>query len=171
MEEICWCDNNRLDRKKTVIDNTIYSFNDEALKLIEKYNPYLIATSFELNMKELNHLHCDKLEICVYGNIPVMVSAGCIKKTYGKCDGEEGITILKDRLGNDFKCRNHCKFCYNVIYNSRPLLLDELVDKLERRFVSRKYMFTTEDAAETKKILNGQFSGDFTRGHFKRGVE
>lgn len=171
MEEICWFDNNRLDRKKTVIDNTIYSFNDEALKLIEKYNPYLIATSFELNMKELNHLHCDKLEICVYGNIPVMVSAGCIKKTYGKCDGEEGITILKDRLGNDFKCRNHCKFCYNVIYNSRPLLLDELVDKLERRFVSRKYMFTTEDAAETKKILNGQFSGDFTRGHFKRGVE
>lgn len=171
MEEICWFETNNLDRKKSIIDNTIYGFNDQALKFIERYNPYLITASYELNMKELNHLFNNKLEICVYGNIPVMVSAGCIKKTYGKCDGKEGTTIVTDRLGNDFICKNHCTFCYNIIFNSRPLLLEDEVDVLSSNFISRKYMFTTENAAETKSILNGQFNGNFTRGHFKRGVD
>ncbi len=171
MEEICWFDTNGLDRKKTVIDNTIYGFNDRALNFIKKYNPYLITTSFELNMKELNHLASDKLEICVYGNIPVMISAGCIKKTYNRCDKKEDITIIRDRLNNEFKCINHCTFCYNIIFNSRPLMLEDVIDNIKNKYISKKYMFTTESASETKMILNSQFDGDFTRGHFKRGVE
>lgn len=171
IEEICWFDTNGLDRKKTIIDNTIYGFNDRALNFIEKYNPYLITTSFELNMKELNHLASDKLEICVYGNIPVMISAGCIKKTYNRCDKKEDITIIRDRLNNEFKCLNHCTFCYNIIFNSRPLMLEDVTDNMKNKYISKKYMFTTESASETKMILNSQFNGDFTRGHFKRGVE
>jgi len=32
-------------------------------------------------------------------------------------------------------------------------------------------MFTTETGLETKKILEGQIEMEFTRGHYKRGVE
>lgn len=171
MEEISWFDRHMLDRKKTVLDNTIYGFNDKALGFLSQYNPYLITASYELNMKELNHLKSKRLEICVYGNIPVMISAGCIKKTYNRCDGKEGITIIRDRLGNSFKCKNQCAFCYNIIYNSKPLNLVDVADMLNENFISRKYMFTTESAAQTQRILSGQTGTDFTRGHFKRGVD
>lgn len=171
MEEICWFDAYLLDRKKTVIDNTIYGFNDKSLDFIGQYEPYLITASYELNMKELNHLADSRLEICVYGNIPVMISAGCIKKSYGRCDGKEGITVIKDRMGNSFKCKNQCKYCYNIIYNSKPLKLTDVAYELNENFISKKYMFTTENAVETRKVLNGEIDIDFTRGHFKRGVD
>ncbi len=171
MEELCWFDTYRLDRKKAVIDNTIYGFNNKALDFIMKYNPYLITASYELNMRELNSISCNNLELCVYGYIPVMISAGCVKKTYGRCNSKEEITVLKDRLGNNFKCKSNCTFCYNVIYNSKPLKLTDVYDSLNSNFICKKYMFTTESASETKKVLDGQIGNDFTRGHFKRGVE
>lgn len=171
MEEISWFDRHLLDRKKTVLDNTIYGFNDKAISFLNQYNPYLITASYELNMKELNHLNSERLEICVYGSIPVMFSAGCVKKTYGRCDGKEGITIIRDRFGNNFKCKNQCIFCYNIIYNSKPLKLTDVADELNDSFISRKYLFTTESAKETARVLSGQLDIDFTRGHFKRGVE
>ena len=171
MEEISWFETNDVDKKKIIFDNTVYGFNNMALNYMMKYNPYLITASFELNMRELKDLQCDRLEMSVYGYMPVMVSAGCIKKTYDRCNGIEESTILKDRLGNEFICNNHCSFCYNIIYNSRPLKLADLVDDLSDNFICHKYLFTTESGFETKKILEGQMEMEFTRGHYKRGVE
>ena len=171
MEEIALFDNLEIDKKKAVFDNTIYGFNDVAVSFLMEYNPYLITASFELNMHELNSINCNRLEICTYGYIPVMISAGCIKKTYGRCDSLEDVTILKDRLGNFFKCKNHCTFCYNVIYNSKPLKLTDIAGQLNDRYVCEKYIFTTESGLEVKQILEGNMEMEFTRGHFKRGVE
>ena len=109
-----------------------------------------------MNMRELNSINCDRMEICVYGYIPVMISAGCIKKTYHRCDFKEDSTILKDRLGNDFTNKNHCSFCYNILYNSKPLKLTDVFHQLNDNFICKKYMFTTESGLETKRILDCQ---------------
>lgn len=161
-----------LDVKKFVFDNSIYAFNNRGMDFLEKYNPFLITESFELNSSELIHLKSDRKETTVYGYIPVMVSAGCIKKTYNRCDNKMEKTILKDRLGNNFFLINHCAYCYNVIYNSKPLMLyDMSEDELKTKSLVYRYNFVTESADEIKKILDGVIVKDFTRGHFKRGVE
>ena len=30
---------------------------------------------------------------------------------------------ITDRLGNKFPVKNYCKYCYNIIYNSAPIVL------------------------------------------------
>jgi len=171
MEEICTFEAESIDRKKAIFDNTIYSFNNYAVEYLEKYKPYLICMSAELNEKELMHLNIDNAELCVYGNIPVMITAGCIKKTYGSCDRQQNITIIRDRYGNDFSCVSNCRYCYNVIYNSRQLWLADIVNNCSDKYKAFKYVFTTETPEEVENILNGYQVQEYTRGHYKRGVE
>ena len=64
-----------------------------------------------------------------------------------------------------------------MIYNSQPLYLLDRKEELEALHAGAyRLMFTTENGRETSRILcsclNGQpEKGEFTRGHFKRGVE
>lgn len=160
-----------IDCGKIVFDNTIYSFNDRAIDFYNQYNPYLITASYELNGQELKHLDNNRMELCVYGYIPVMVSAGCIKKSYNKCDKKQSHVILKDRLNNEFLIINHCRFCYNIIYNSKPLMLNDILkDKISLNPAAVRFNFVNETAAMVREILGGNVVKDFTRGHFKRGV-
>ena len=78
METVAFFDEYGFDRKRMIFDNTIYGFNDEALKFLKKKNPYMITASYELNNQELRHLDNDRQELCVYGLIPVMITAGCV---------------------------------------------------------------------------------------------
>lgn len=92
--------------------------------------------------------------------------------------------MMKDRMGKEFPVRNHCTFCYNTIYNSAPVSLhgfDEGIKSLAPS--SLRLQFTTEDKEQTKAVIQyylGEFYQgekrelpfeEFTRGHFKRGVE
>lgn len=161
-----------IDVKKAVFDNTIYAFNNYSVKYLERYKPFLVTESYELNNTELGHLKCTGTEMPVYGYIPVMVSAGCLKKSYGRCDRKRGRTMLKDRLGNNFSVINHCVYCYNVIYNSKPLMLTDLSEGDFRAKPSAfRFNFVGETSEEIKSILDGDILKDFTRGHFRRGVE
>lgn len=171
MEEICWFETNNIDFKKAIFDNTLYGLNNAALDKLGKYNPYMLTASFELNAKELGGISKSNMELCVYGAMPVMVSAGCIKKTYNKCDKQRSNTPIKDRLGNYFTAVNSCDFCYNVVYNSRPTVLYDIANQCHCKFMAYRYAFVTESRQEVIEVLEGKYKGDFTRGHFKRGVE
>ncbi len=171
MEELCWFEQRGIDIKNAIFDNTIYGFNDIAIEKLSEYSPYLITSSYELNEREILELKCSNLEHVVYGYIPVMFSAGCIKKTYDRCDGHSSVTSLKDRMGNRFKAVSNCTFCYNVIYNSKPTVLMDVIDERKKGIASRRYNFTTESPSQIKAILEGKYEGDYTRGHYKRGVE
>lgn len=161
-----------IDVKKAVFDNTIYAFNNYSLRYLERYSPFLVTGTYELNNTELGHLECTRIEMPVYGYIPVMVTAGCLKKSYGRCDGKKTGTMLKDRLGNSFSVINHCNYCYNVIYNSKPLMLTDLSeDEVRIKPSAIRYNFVSETAEEIRNILCGNIIKEFTRGHFKRGVE
>ena len=80
--------------------------------------------------------------------------------------------------------KNHCNFCYNTIYNPLPLSLlgsEAVIRRLGPAGV--RLQFTVEDGQQADQVLEA-FEGafirgemekppfqDFTRGHFKRGVE
>ena len=142
-----------------------------AIESLKQYKPYMFTASYELNARELDKIAANNLELNVYGYMPVMITAGCIKKTYNKCDGKRSITPIKDRIGNYFMTESCCEFCYNVIYNSKPTVLADILDGNAHNFMAHRYSFVTETGKEVQKILNGIYKQDLTRGHFKRGVE
>lgn len=57
---------------------------------------------------------------CVYGRIPVMRSAQCIKKTRGICNHQQEILFLENQNKKRLPVVSHCEFCYNTIWTDRP---------------------------------------------------
>ena len=142
-----------------------------------------MTAPFELNAQELSELGMREAEFAVYGHLPVMISAQGLKKTMGKCDGNTGITMLTDRLGNQFPVKNVCGECFNVIYNTSPLYLGMNREEIQRLAPPMlRIQFSIETEEQTRLITtqlmkafseeNGQSAPEFvyTQGHFKRGV-
>ena len=80
--------------------------------------------------------------------------------------------------------KNHCAFCYITIYNASPLSLLGLESAVRRLGPAViRLNFTTENQEETARTIRAFADGflrgqevsqpcrDFTRGHFKRGVQ
>lgn len=174
----------------TVFDHGLYSFNhlsEEWMKQMLPGETIRFTAPLELNSRELEEKGIRGGELMVYGNIPMMVTAQCLKKTLESCTGKPELLWMKDRKGKEFPVKNHCRFCYNTIYNSSPLSL--LADRglIERLGPSvLRLSFTTEQPERIREVLKAfseefasgekkgkmpELSGEFTRGHFKRGAE
>lgn len=117
----------------------------------------------------------------VYGRLPMMITAGCISKTEGKCKKTSGITMVKDRYEKIFPVYHDCLSCYNVIYNSVPLSLHRMFHDGMRPICCRMD-FTIENGEETAEIIkffrqlaSGEYREpayrQYTTGHYKRGVD
>lgn len=183
---------------KIIPDAGMYIFNTESMLFWSDYcDEYTLP--YELNAKEAERLshyaHTNDLAtaMIVYGRIPMMITANCIRKTAGQCiletgtktyaKGEAGDMIqrssdddllLRDRYGNDFPVETNCTHCYNIIYNSVPYSL-RLQEKELARIAAdiKRYDFTAESGEECRLILeSGSFPYEkYTTGHVKRGVE
>lgn len=178
-----------------VMDYGIYTMNHMAEKFVRDMAPDIpmrFTLPLELNSRELEDrsafFHIDnetssEHELIVYGFIPVMVTAQCVRKTVEGCSKCPEYLHLRDRKKKVFPVRNKCRFCYNTIYNSSPLSL--LKDKKQIDMLKTKVLrlsFTLESGARTKEVLDAfvgtflrnetkELEGEFTRGHFRRGVE
>ena len=136
-----------------------------------------LTNPLELNSRELREISSEDSIQIIYGRYPMMVTAGCLHKTLDQCRRRPELWILKDRYRKEFPVRNHCRDCYNVIYNSQPVwLLDQMEELKKLPAGAYRIMFTTEDRREVRSVLEGlnrqqKPDKDFTRGHFKRGVE
>ena len=103
-------------------------------------------------------------------------TAGCVHKNTLKCDKKSGITYLKDRYNVLFPVKNYCQDCYNVIYNSVPVMLFTEQDRLHSYGVSHiRLDFSIEKENEVENVLD-LYEGrgtkiEYTNGHYKRGVE
>ena len=141
----------------------------------------------------MRHIDNRNSELIVYGYIPLMQSAQCVRKNIASCDMYEGSMVLKDRYDKEFTAVCVChpwktgttktkERCYNIIYNSLPYgLLKESKQVLALGMQSLRISLTMETAKETEQILD-EFLGvyyhnripaerNFTKGHFKRGAE
>ena len=167
---------------KIICDAGIYVWNEEAYRFWNERG-VLTTCPYELSAKQWRSLFDGKrAEKCVYGRIPMMITANCVAKTTTGCIGGEKMSVvyLQDRYTKSLPVELRCKNCYNVIYNSVPLSLHKDVNKRMGSLIKR-LSFTTESAGQVQEIL--QFwervaSGDsvnppykdYTTGHEKQGV-
>lgn len=167
-----------------VFDSGIYIMNHLALYQMMRLGASRLTLPLELNSRELEELGGRRAELIGYGYLPVMVSAQCILRTVSGCKKTPGLLRMKDRTGKELPVKNHCRFCYNTIYNPSPLSLlgqERVVERLDLAVL--RLQFTIETPQQVKAVtdayadhfLRGQDSpvpfADFTRGHMKRGVE
>lgn len=168
---------------KQIFDFGMYGMNRQSQEYFFALGADELTWPVELNSRELGSLKIPG-ELLVYGRLPMMVTAQCLHQGTAQCDKTPVLLSLKDRMGKEFPVRNHCRFCYNSIYNSAPVSLlgyEETVKKLAPSSV--RLQFTVENRTQTEAVLKGfaqEFLygiktdltlSEFTRGHFKRGVE
>ncbi len=187
-------------------DNSVYIWNRRARAALMDYAGFeLFTLPAELNERELRQLSSLQSELIVYGRIPMMVSAQCVMKNTRGCTGlfkqasqlgqplqtarlsqgkQPALLVLTDRYKNKFPVKHLCRFCYNKIYNCKPLSLLSSKDEVDRLSPGAVRLdFTTESVQEARVVtecfINAYKRGipyreepwEFTRGHFKRGVE
>jgi len=160
-----------------VIDHSLYTYNDYAKQAFCEFDVQRDTIPLELNQKEIRRRNNQNSEMVVYGYYPLMTTAGCVHKNTKACDKKSQITYLKDRYNVLFPVKNYCKDCYNVVYNSVPVMLFSEIDKLKNNGVYHfRLDFTIESGKEVANVLSLYNEGkgraiEYTNGHYKRGVE
>ena len=159
-----------------VVDHNLYTYNDYAKQAFAEFDVLRDTIPLELNQKEIRCRDNHNSEMVVYGYYPLMNTAGCVHKNTLNCDKRSGITYLKDRYNVLFPVKNYCQDCYNVIYNSVPVMLFAEQERLESYGVSHVRLdFSIEKVKEVENVLD-LYEGkgtkiEYTNGHYKRGVE
>ena len=178
---------------KCVLDHSMYTWNNEAIHFWKNQKILRNTVPLELNEKELRHRENTGSEMVVYGRLPLMHSAQCVRKNTTGCNRSEDRLVLKDRYDKAFPVVCYCDpwktgntkqtdACYNIIYNSLPYGLVREADNVKELGVSAvRLSFTIENREQVRQILEdfvtvyggGTVSREyeFTKGHFKRGAE
>jgi U32 family peptidase len=177
------------NRISIIGDYKLNIFNNFSMQFYEK-NISGAAVSVELNKNELEGLlknNSVPAQMKVFGKEELMVSEYCpIGSNFGDKSGscscnescELGNYILKDRKNAEFILKTD-KFCRSYIYNGISTNLIPYMDELKNMGVSSfRIDFIDENYEEALKVLqavkNKKWTGEyvnFTRGHYKRGVE
>lgn len=121
-----------------------------------------IALPVELSEKECEALlSADEKSVglpvqwMVYGRVPVMRSAQCVKKTMGKCNGKQEILWLEDKMGRKLPVVSHCHSCYNSIWLDQPRnLIGEEMGRLKGKidtFSFHLFLSAPTDLVKIKK--------------------
>ncbi len=190
---------------RVILDYGVYTWNHGALEFLLKCNDpdkgfmiSEISVPYELDFRESRDMAEAVKKICnipisynVYGRVPMMISAGCIKKTMDNCSGQmyknhsDDLTI-RDRMGNNLPVSCVCRSCYNVIWNAQPTSLHKKMDSIDRVacFDYLRLDMSVEsgrDADEIMEFYLGLIQGyegcdifserSYTTGHFGRQVE
>lgn len=171
-----------------VTDVSVYQFNKETALFWSSYSKegYL---PYELNGREyrrlLESVKNRELSMVVYGTIPMMITANCLKKTTNSCihnglsNEMDNRMYLQDRYKTIFPVMCNCKHCYNIIYNSIPFSLHKQREEIKKAGLFAMRMdFVQESGDMVQKIIgyyqqrNSDFPiTEYTTGHYKRGVE
>lgn len=160
-----------------VTDYNLYQFNEYGKQFWKAQGLETFTVPLELTAGEMRDLDVSEGEVIIYGHLPLMISAGCVKKTLGRCKKEAGQMTITDRYRKQFVVKNECDYCYNVILNQVPLYLADLQYEVRKLSPKRaRLMFTCETDREVEEILSlyrdeKEFpNNDFTRGHWKKGI-
>lgn len=186
LEEIGFLKHSK-SHKTIILDHNMYTFNQSALEFWREHSIIKNTIPLELNEKELKWRSNENSECIIYGYLPLMISAQCVANTLYSCKNlkrDEQLLTIVDRYQNQFFIKNQCTFCYNILYNCKPLVLWNEKEIQNLSVGSVRLHFTIETEKEVEKILNNyiqqfyykkqinqEFCKDYTKGHFKRGVD
>ena len=178
-----------------ILDHSMYTWNQTAVDFWLRQGVCRLTAPLEQSGAELAHLQNDHTEMVIYGYLPLMVSAQCVKKNIGSCDQAGHGQWLTDRYKKRFFSSCCCApwkmpgtpyrgLCYNILYNSLPLDLTDLYTRLiPLGMTALRLEFNLENPEEIHRVLDrmkavregmnpGQRpEGSFTRGHFRKGAE
>lgn len=189
LDTLAWL---RLHKTKKVLEgeSSLYVWNREGAAFVRELGISSFTAPAELNERELMQRGMEQTSLVVYGRTPVMISAGCLLNTVAGCTKKPGVLWMRDRKNERFPALNFCKYCYNIIYNAKPVSLLPWVGENGKRGWDQARLlpsalridFTLEEESKVQEILErfiraakeGAFEPeafDFTRGHFRRGVE
>ena len=169
--------NNLSFKTKLVSDYRLYCANGRAAHFLREKGVEALCAPVELNGKELSANAFLYDEIVAYGHIPLMISAQCLRNTISGCNKGNDLIEFKDRYKKSSFARSVCDYCYSVIYNGTPMYLSDCLEKISGTGIRHfRLSFTKESPAEAEEVYRlfkaGKApEGDFTRGHFTRGVE
>lgn len=164
-------------------DYTVYAWNQAALDFLESQTDG-VTLPLELNRKELDRLiPAGNTCFVLYGYIPLMYSANCIRNTLERCIKDTGTANnryhLTDRYRNDITIVQNCTHCYNILYNTVPMSLHGQLDRiLKKNYPVLRLDFSVENGTQTRAVIEYFLNSctefpyrEFTNGHYKRGVE
>ncbi|MBQ5951756.1 MAG: U32 family peptidase [Lachnospiraceae bacterium] len=179
-----------------IADASLYAWNSGAAAFWRRYADRLTLPheNDARSHAEAGLYGCD---LVVYGRTPLMVSAGCLKKTLGKCNHKTEWLTMKDRKGYRMPVLTFCTFCYNVVYNAVPTsLFTETARVRSLRPAAVRLQFSDENVQAVSQVLaaaedfladlaphaGGEDAetrtpgaklpqGQYTRGRFVQGVE
>lgn len=153
--------------------------NSESMAFMKEFGITKDTIPYELNRYEIKKRDNSHSELIVYGRIPLMISAQCLKKNYETCTKDYPKLTLSDRKNYRYPVFADCSVCQNTIYNSFPISLLSKKKEIKELGVGSFRFFFTDETAETvqnlirawtsKKPFTEDF--EFTRGHFGRGIE
>ncbi len=156
--------------KILVADAMLYTMNEPAKQFFRDLGVEEFTAPYEENVQELSLLGLCDMALTVYGRLPLMTSAQCVRKnTKGQNKG-----YLVDRKKKKLPVKEFCRFCYNIIYSPDCLALtdDEEIKSLVP--AALRYDFTFESKEEVCKILKENElpqNMEYTKGHFRDGVQ
>lgn len=186
LDELGFLEQMQADPKCCVTDHSLYTYSEYAKASYAADGWRRNTIPLELNKKELRAGDHTESELIIYGHMPLMTSAQCIRRTFGHCTGKNGLWYLKDRYAREFPVKSVCSDCYNTIYNPQPLSLIQLADELKRLHpAAYRLWFTIESEETVHSVLNmtkasflehqtpdlAAVLGAYTNGHYKRGTE
>ena len=173
--------------KNLILDHNMYIFNREAKDFWRETGITRMTAPLELNYQELKQLGIEECELLVYGYLPLMISAQCLHESTSGCKKTKNSNkgYLVDRLGKKFLLQTNCPGCYNTIYNGQPTSLHKYQSEIKNLNPSSiRIDFTFESEEEVAAVMqcmtdtfchglqpNDNTIGEYTTGHFKRGVE
>lgn len=182
-----------LEDKPILFDSSFYAWNKEAISFAGKMG--MVTVPVELNSKDVRKLFqgefAKKAQGILYGRTPLMLSAGCIKKTTDVCNHTSEVVYIKDRKEAIYPVESNCKLCMNTIWNTLPTnLLEEAWKWMEDGIESFRVEFSIETPEEAGRIAKtfyqylvveqgkGKISKPefmrkltYTTGHMNRGAE
>ena len=166
------------DRTKIRLEHNMYVMNQEAYSFWREQGIGKLTVPLEASWEEIKEFpFIGQMECVVYGKIPLMVTAQCLRANKEGCVCQEREShaspiFFQNGKGTGFLSVNYCKYCYNVVYQKEPLFLENKDGWWEKSGISAiRYAFTTESREETADVLAGRMQGKTQTGHFRRGIE
>ncbi len=169
-------------------DYKLNIINSEALNFYQK-ELSIPTLSLELNRKEIKDLlknNIGNVQGIIYGKTELMISEYCpIGSTFGEKSSCKECNVacsrdkftLVDRMNEKFRVMTDI-FCRSYILNPKPInLIEEKDDLISLGVNSFRVEFRDESYNEVKKVLrmiNGEEiknSNEYTKGHYRRGIE
>lgn len=184
LEELAFLKEQDFSRHMEIrLNYNLYVFNKEAKQFFLEQGYSRFTAPAELNAEELETLGIEDCDLLMYGRLPLMVSAQCLRDNALTCaqgKARDGL-VITDRLGAEFPVRRFCASCYNIIYNSVCFSLLGRQEEAERLHpMAYRLDFTLEPREETRRVLDAFLAKEalsapageaYTKGHWKRGID